>query len=217
MESGGLARELVGAVGRADGDGEGVELRGLDEVGGLIRVREELFARHDGVGAMAVFLVALHRFEGAEAAEFAFDGDADAVGHFNHATGDFDVVVVGGDRLAVGHEGAVHHDGGEAHADGALADGRALAVVLMHAHGDVRIGLDGGRDQMAKEVLAGILAGAGGGLHDHGGADFARGGHDGLNLFEVVDIESRNAVAVFGGVIEQLTHGDECHDDELRI
>ena len=44
---------------------------------------------------------ALHRFEGAEAAEFAFDGDADAVGHFNHATGDFDVVVVGGDRLAV--------------------------------------------------------------------------------------------------------------------
>ena len=39
--AGGLARELApGAVDVPDGDGEGVILRGLDEVGGLIRVRE---------------------------------------------------------------------------------------------------------------------------------------------------------------------------------
>src|SRR5690606_1891914 len=28
----------------------------------------------------------------------------------------------------------------------------------------------------------------------------------------VVDVERRHAVAIFGGVVEQLTHADQCHD-----
>jgi hypothetical protein len=39
--AGGLARELVGAVRGADGDGQRVELGGLDEVGGLLRIGQQ--------------------------------------------------------------------------------------------------------------------------------------------------------------------------------
>ena len=207
----GTARELVGAVRGADRDGKRVDLGDAGEFCRLIRIREELLAGHLGVGAVAVFLVAAHRFKRAEAADFAFDGNADAVGHFHHAAGDVDVVFVGGDGLAVAHEGAVHHDGGEARADGALADRRALAVVLVHADGNVRIGFNSGFNEVAQERFARILASARRGLHDHGSADFARRLHDGLNLFEVVDVEGGNAVAVFSRMIEQLSHGNKSH------
>jgi hypothetical protein len=39
--------------------------------------------------------------------------------------------------------------------------------------------------------------------------------HDGEPLLHVVDVEGRHAVAVFGGVIEQLTKGDAGHWDLL--
>ena len=42
---------------------------------------------------------------------------------------------------------------------------------------------------------------------------FVGGLHDGLHLLQVVDVESRQAVAVFGGVVQQLTHGYEWHGD----
>jgi hypothetical protein len=42
------------------------------------------------------------------------------------------------------------------------------------------------------------------------------GFHDGLDLFQVVDVEGRQAVAVFGGVVEQLAHGYEGHGNLLE-
>ena len=89
--------------------------------------------------------------------------------------------------------------------------GRAGAVVLVHDDRDVGMGLDGGLDQVAQEGLAGILAGAGGALHDHRAVGLVGGLHDGLDLLQVVDVEGGQAVAVFGGVVEQLAHGYEGH------
>jgi hypothetical protein len=43
-------------------------------------------------------------------------------------------------------------------------------------------------------------------------ADFVGGGHHGLNLFQIVDVESRNAVAIGCRMIQQLAHRDECHE-----
>ena len=122
--------------------------------------------------------------------------------------GDFDVVVVVGDGLAVFLQRAVHHDAGKAQVDRALADLGRLAVILVHDHGNVRVGLNGGLDQVLEEAFARIFARAGRGLHDHRAVGLRRGFHDGLDLFQVVDVESRNAVAVLGGVVEQLAHGD---------
>ena len=61
--AGRLARELVGAVAGADRDRQRVELRLLDEVGGLVGIGQQLVARHRRLGAVAVLLVALHRLE----------------------------------------------------------------------------------------------------------------------------------------------------------
>ena len=46
------------------------------------------------------------------------------------------------------------------------ADGRALAVILVHDDGNVRVGFERGQDLVAQEGFAGIFAGAGRGLHD---------------------------------------------------
>ncbi len=177
-----------------------------DEVGGLVDVGQQLLAGHGAVGAVAVFLVALHGFERTEHAQFGFDGHADRVRELDDFSRDFDVVFVAGDALAVGFERAVHHHRGEARADRGHADGRRLAVILVHDDRDVRIGFDGGVDQVAQEGFAGVLARAGRGLHDHRAVDRVGGSHDGLHLFEVVDVECRQAVAVFGGMVQQLTH-----------
>ncbi|CPH77634.1 Uncharacterised protein [Bordetella pertussis] len=81
-------------------------------------------------------------------------------------------------------------------------------MVLVHDDRDVGVRLDGGLDEVFQEAFAGIFAGAGRGLHDHRAVGLGGGFHDGLDLLQVVDVESGNAVAVLGGVVEQLAHGN---------
>jgi hypothetical protein len=213
----GLLGEFVGAVAGADGDGQRVAVGLLDEVGGLVRVGQQLFAGHVAFGAVAVFLVALHGFQRTEHAEFGFDRNADGVGELDGFTGDGDVVFVGRGGLAIGFQRAVHHHRGKAGADGAHADGRALAVVLVHDDGEVRVGFEGGENLVAQEGFAGIFAGAGRGLHDDRGVDQAGGFADGPDLFHIVDVESGQTVAIFGGVVEQLAHGYERHGNSCSV
>jgi hypothetical protein len=59
-----------------------------------------------------------------------------------------------------------------------------------------------------------VLARARARLQDDRRADLTGGGHHRLHLLEIVDVEGRNAVAVLGRVVEQLTHRNECHDRE---
>lgn len=49
--------------------------------GGLFGVGQQLIHGQLAVGAVAVFLVAFHGFERAQAAQFAFDRHAQLVGH----------------------------------------------------------------------------------------------------------------------------------------
>ncbi|OQC12197.1 MAG: hypothetical protein BWX79_01174 [Alphaproteobacteria bacterium ADurb.Bin100] len=209
--AGGRAAELVGAVAGADGDGQGVELGGLDEGGGLLGVGQHLGVVQLAFGADAVFLASVTGFEVAEAAELAFHGDTAFVRHLDHLAGHVHVVVEAGRCLAVFHERAVHHDRAEAQGDGAFADLDAGAVVLVHDQRDVRVHLGGGLDQVLDKGLTRVLAGTGARLQDHGSADLVGRRHHGLHLFEVVDVEGRNAVAVGGCVIKQFAHGNQCH------
>ncbi len=107
--AGRLARELVGTVAGADGNRQGVELRSLHEVGGLIGIGQQHFLRHRDFSAMTVFLVAAHRFERAQTAELAFDADTLRVRHVDYFFRHLPVVVVVGDGLAVFAQRAVHH------------------------------------------------------------------------------------------------------------
>ena len=75
-------------------------------------------------------------------------------------------------------------------------------MVLMHTDRDIRIGFNGSLNEVLQEKFTRIAAGTGRSLHDDGGAYFLGSRHDGLNLFHVVDVESRNAVTVFSSVIQ---------------
>ena len=59
---------------------------------------------------------------------------------------------------------------------------------------------------MAQKGRAGVFARAGRRLHDYGRVYRIGGFHNGAHLFEIVDVEGGQAVAVFGGVVEQLAH-----------
>ena len=98
----GLARELVGAVRGAHGDGERVDLGLGDEVDGLVGIGEQLVVREHALGAVAVLLLAGAVLERAEHAELALDRDAAEMRHLGDLAGDLDVVVVARRRLAVG-------------------------------------------------------------------------------------------------------------------
>ena len=208
--AGGLLGELVGAVAGADGDGQGVAAGVGDEVLGLVRVgqvRQGLVAAQ--AGAVAVL-------DAAQAADLALDGHAQGVGLLHDLPGDLDVVLVGGRRLAVLHQRAVHHHRGEALLDGAEAGRRAVAVVLVHGDGDLRVQLGGGQHQVAQVVVVGVGAGAAAGLDDDRAVGLGGGHHDGLDLLHVVDVEGADAVVVLGGVVEQDAHGDQWHGRLLR-
>ena len=89
-------------------------------------------------------------------------------------------------------------------------------MVLVHHQRDVGVHLGGGLDQVFDEGLTRVFAGTCAGLQDDGGAHLVGGSHDGLHLFEVVDVKSRNAVAVGCRVVQQFAHRDECHGEKIR-
>ena len=138
------------------------------------------------------------------------------MGHFHGTASHVDVVVVVGRGLAVFTQGAVHHHRGEAQLDGALAYRRAGAVVLVHAHRNVREFFDSSEDEVAQERRTGVFAGTGRGLHDHWRVGLVGRFHDGAHLLQVVDVEGRDAVTVLGGVVQQLAHADQSHGLSLR-
>ena len=90
-------------------------------------------------------------------------------------------------------------------------------MVLVHCHRKMREALDCGLDQVLQEDLACVFTGAGRRLHDDGGIDLVCRLHDRLHLLEVVDVERRHSVAIFGRVIQQLTHRHQRHCILLRL
>ena len=203
--------ELVGTVAGTDGNGQRVHLGGLDEGRRFFRIGQHLAVIQRAVGTDAVFFTGLTGFQAAQAAQLAFHRHAAGVGERHGLLGHAHVVVVVGRGLAVFTQRAVHHHRAETQLDGTLADVRAGAVILVHAHRDVREFFDGSEDQVTQERGTGVLAGTGGGLDDHRGVGLVGRFHDGAHLFEVVDVECRHAVAVLGGVVQQLTHADKGH------
>jgi hypothetical protein len=86
-----------------------------------------------------------------------------------------------------------------------------VAVVEMHADRDLRVDLGDGVHHVLEHDVVGIGARAARGLDDHRRVDASAAVHDRERLLHVVDVEGGNAVAVLGGVIEQLAKRDAGH------
>ncbi len=163
------------------------------------------------VEAVPVLLLAHAGLQRAEHAELALHRHAARMGHVDHLPGDRDVVVVVGGALAVGLEAAVHHHAGEAVLDGGGAGGGVVAMVLVHAHRDVRIELDQAVDQVFQHDVVGVGPRSAARLDDDRRVDGLGRLHDRQALLHVVDVERRQAVVVLGRVIEKLPQSDARH------
>ena len=144
----GLPGELISTVRGTNSDSQSVQLGEFHEFSSLIRIGQELITRHLGIGPMTIFLVSTHGFQRTQTAQFTFNGNTDAVSHFDYTAGDVNVVFVGGDGFTVAHQRTIHHYGREARAHSALANSRALAVVLMHTNGHIRIRFNSSDNKM---------------------------------------------------------------------
>ena len=86
-----------------------------------------------------------------------------------------------------------------------------VAVVLMHAERNLRIHLLQRIDHFRQHDVVGVRARAARGLDDDRRVDGRRRVHDRESLLHIVDVECRHAVAVLGGMIQQLPQRDPCH------
>ena len=77
-------------------------------------------------------------------------------------------------------------------------------MVLVHDHGNVRVRFDGRQHQVTQIRFARVFACTGRCLQNHRAVGFLRSLHDGLDLLQVVDIECRYAITVFGSVVQYL-------------
>ena len=207
----GWAGEFVRAVAGANGNGQGVELRGLHKLGGFFRIGQHLAVIELAHGAHAVFFTGFAGFQRTQAAQLTLDRGTDAVCHGHHFLGHAHVVVKVGGGFAVFTQRAVHHHRAKTQVERALANGGRGAVVLVHDQRNVRIGLAGGGNQVFDEALACVLARASAGLQDDRRTDLIGRCHHSLHLLQVVDVESGDAVAVLCGMVEQFAHRDEGH------
>jgi adenylosuccinate synthase len=135
-----------------------------------------------------------------------------AVRHVDHLLSDRNVVVVIGNGLTVFFERSVHHDAREPKVDCALANLWRLTMILVHHHWNMWIGLHGSLNQIFQKAFTCVLACACARLHDHRAVCLGSRLHDGLHLLEVVHVESGDAVAMLGGMVQKLAHRDECHE-----
>ena len=90
-------------------------------------------------------------------------------------------------------------------------------MVEMHADRDVGVDLDQRVDQLGQHDVIGIGARAAARLQDDRRFGLFGRLHDGEALFHVVHVEGGHAIAVFGGVIEQLSQCDASQRIVSRI
>jgi hypothetical protein len=81
-------------------------------------------------------------------------------------------------------------------------------VILVHGDGNIGIELAGGKDQVIEIAVLRKLARATAGLDDDGRLGLLRRFHNGLNLVHIVNVECADAVTAFGGLVEELPHGN---------
>ena len=174
----------------ADGDGQTIHPRGLDELLYLVGVGV------GGVGGGDVHVV----LDAGQTAQLPFHHHAVGVGVLHHLTGEGDVVLEG-------MLGPVDHHGGEAPVDAGFADLKILPVVQVQGHGQAGV-LDGGLHQLPQVDGLGILPGPGRHLEDQRGVDLLGCLGDALDDLHIVDVKGADGIAPGIGLLE---HFCGCH------
>ena len=190
-----LGLELVSAVARADGDGEGIAAGLGNEFLNLLGAGVGRLMRGD----LDLIL------DAGERAEFGLDHNAVVVRVFDDLLRDLNV-------LGEGLGGGVDHHGGEAAVDAGLAGLKVRAVVKVQHDGDVRAALDCGLHELNEVGVVCIGARALADLQDHGRVLFLTGLGDTLHDLHVVDVERADGVSAVIGLFEHFGRCYERHN-----
>ena len=190
-----LGLELVSAVARADGDGEGVAAGLGDEF-------LDLFGA--GVGRLVRGDLDLI-LDAGERAKLGLDHDAMVVRVFDDLLRDLDV-------FGKGLGGGVDHHGGEAAVDAGLAGLEVRAVVKVQHDGDIGAALDRRFDELDKVGVVRVGAGALADLKDHGSVLFLACLGDALHDLHIVDVERADGVSAVIGLFEHFGRCYERHN-----
>ncbi len=187
----GFALEFVGAVARADGDGQGVASGAPHKLHSLVRVGIDV------IGGGDMFL------HTGQFAQFGFHPHSPGVGIFHHLFGHGDVFLEGQMR-------AVDHHRGETAVDAVPAHFKRRTVVQVHHDRHVAL-VQSGLHQLHDVFLSGVLAGSGGNLKNDGSFLFRRGLHDALDDFHVVYVKGADGVASPIGALKHVFGSDQRH------
>ena len=109
-----LTGELVCPMAGTDGNSESIHTCFLYKSSGFIWIGKQLISGEFSNCTVPIFLLSFAGFKLALASKFTFLAHSLCVSHLHDLSGDFDVVIIVGGRLAVFHEGTIHHDAGEA-------------------------------------------------------------------------------------------------------
>ncbi len=188
---------LVEAVGRSDGDGQGIDAGARHELGRLVRVGQM------GVGGVHDEVILL----AAELAQFCLHACPQAV-----AEGDDPLHL--GDVLLERQVGGIDHGGVNAGLDLVVDILLVLVVVQMQYQRDAV--LMGSRGTDGDQVLdPGVAVGTRRGGQDHRGVQFGGSAGHHLDGLQVVDVEGGHRIAAALGIFKHFVGRDQIHEDSL--
>ena len=189
-----LGLELIRAVARADGDGQGV-------AAGLGHELLHLLGTGVGCGVVRHLDIVL---DAGQRTQLGLHHHAVVVGVLHHLTGDLDV-------LGKGLGGGVDHHGGKAAVDAALAGFKIRSVIQMQHDGNIGAVLHGGFHQLHQIGVVGIGPRALADLQDHGSVLLLAGLGDALYDLHVVDVESADGIAAVVSLGKHFLGSNQCH------
>ena len=140
-------------------------------------------------------------FDPCQDAEFAFHGDVVLVCILHDLAREFHVLLVRVVR-------AVDHDGREAGFHAGLAQFERIAVVQVEDDRDGIAEFVGvvhcPFGEVFEQGLVGVLARAAGDLEEDRGFGLNAGADDGLQLFQIVEVECRDGISTLHGLLKKL-------------
>ena len=198
--------EFISAVRSTDSNGQSIQLGFGNKAGCLVRIGNQTFFIDNAFSAVTVFFIAFTGFQRADDAQFAFNGSADGMRTGNNFLSDVNVIFKRRRCFAVSFQRTVHHDGRITVDNGRLADINRRAMILMQTNRQFGEHFDTGGNHMANHRITGKFTGTGRGLQNNRSVNFFGCLQNSDILLHLIDIKSRNAVVVFGGMGKNLTH-----------
>ena len=158
---------------------------------------------------MTIFLFTLTGFKRPKNTKLALNRNASMMRHFSHPFGDIEIIRIRGWCFRIGFQRPIHHHRGESILDGCHTGGFVVAMVLVHAHWNMRVHFSQCLDHCLQHQIASVVACTAAGLNNNRRIHPVSRFQYRQPLFHIIDIKCRHTIAMFGSIIEKLAKGNQ--------